>query len=337
MKVKKSEFIAVLQAVKPGIVTNDKGQLEQGASFVFLKKQIITYNEEISIRTHFDIGVEGAVKAEELFNILGKLKKDDLTIKQTEKELIIISGGTKVGLLLSTEIKLPIIQIPKTWQDLPDDFCEHVENAIPVTSSDFSRPILTCVHVGEDGIVEGSDSYRLYHGKCSDKIGVDFLIQNNAAQEMVKIQPTSFELTDEFVHFKTAENVIISIRLFADDKYPNTDRIIAMNSNMEEIEFPKTMSKIIDKSFVFAKRDHWVEEEVEISVAENVLTLHAKNDYGWLRERVKVRYDGELSFLISPKLLQSIIDETNFAKIDLSAFRLIFQGKNWVYVAMLKK
>ena len=188
----------------------------------------------------------------------------------------------------------------------------------------------------EDGRVEGSDSFRLYRGKCSEEIGETILLPNSSAQEMVKLEPTEYSSSGEWVHFRNGDGTIISCRTFKDDKFPVTDKILKMGKRIELV-LPKLILESIEKAQVFAKRDHWVDESVIINIEESKIFVEAQNDAGKFQDSLNMRYKGDpIGFMISPNLLKSILKETNIAELDDVANKIKFKGVNWEYVAMLK-
>ena len=188
--MKKQDLLKALETVKPGLAT--KEMIEQSTSFAFTNGRVTTYNDEISLSHPVpDLQIEGVVQAEELYQLLNRLKKDDVEISTKDNEIRITSGRTKAGLTLQEEITLPLEEIGETgkWKPLPEDFLHYVKLAMGACSRDMSRPVLTCVHVNEK-IVEGSDSFRIMKCELEEEVPAKtFLLPANSAAEVVKLKP----------------------------------------------------------------------------------------------------------------------------------------------------
>jgi len=93
MKIKKAELQKALELVKPGLA--GKELIEQSTSFAFMGNRVVTYNDEISMSVPLVEGfnLTGAVKAEELYKLLTKLKGDEITLELTENEIQITCGN----------------------------------------------------------------------------------------------------------------------------------------------------------------------------------------------------------------------------------------------------
>ena len=148
----KTDLQNALEIVKPGLA--NKEMIEQSTSFAFIDGRVVTYNDEISLSHPVEgLEIEGAIQAEQLYKLLSKIKQDEIEVTTENAEIIFQAGKMKAGLTLQQEIKLPLDEIskPGKWKTLPDDFVKYIRMAMQVCSQDMSRPVLTCVHVNEDG------------------------------------------------------------------------------------------------------------------------------------------------------------------------------------------
>ena len=91
MKINKETLKQALEIVKPGLA--NKEIMEQSTSFAFIDDKVVTYNDEICISHPVpDIGIKGVIKAEEMYNFLGKVKTEEITVTQEENEIVLKSG-----------------------------------------------------------------------------------------------------------------------------------------------------------------------------------------------------------------------------------------------------
>lgn len=337
MKINKQELVEALGIVKPGLA--NKEIIEQSTSFAFLGDKVITYNDEISISHPITgLDLQGAVQADNLYKFLGKIKDETLNFELKDNEILLKTGRAKAGLLLQAEIKLPLEEVSgkKQWIDLPKDFVKFMSFAMTSCSRDMSRPVLTCVHIDQSGIIEASDSYRITHCDLKEELQFNtFLLPAISAVEVVKINPTSISIGKGWVHFKAEDETIISCRII-NDKFPDTTPIL--NVKGTRLILPQTTNEILEKAMVFAKRDHILDEMVMITIHEKKLIINAKNETSWYEEDVNMNYNGEkIVFSITPYLLKSILSETKECTISNEITKIKFEGEGWQYVTLLRK
>ena len=333
--MKKQHLLTALETVKPGLAA--KEMIEQSTSFAFMNGRVVTYNDEISVSHPVkDLEIEGAIQAEELHKLLTRLKEDEIEVKIKGGELLLKSGKTEAGLTLQKEITLPLEEIGKTgkWKDLPEDFLSYVRRAMATCSNDMSRPVLTCVHVSKEGVIEGSDSFRITRCRLEEEMPVEeFLLPASAAIQVIRIKPTKIATGDGWIHFKTEEDTILSCRVF-EDEFPDTAPFLKVEGM--EIVLPKQIDEILDRAAVFAKRDHFLDEIVTITIGDNHILVSSKSDAGWFKEPARMRYsDKPITFSITPYLLQDILKETNVCV--MCEDRLKFEGAGWEHITTLRE
>jgi DNA polymerase III sliding clamp (beta) subunit (PCNA family) len=336
--MKKQELLNALAIVKPGLASQDK--IEQTTSFAFIDGFVVTYNDEISISHPVkDLNVSGAVKAEELYNLLSKLKKEDVEITtnagEESTELIITCGKVKASFIMYEEITLPLDEVFKKqskWKQLPENFLPAMKMAMYSCSKSNSTPILTCVHVNVEGFVEGCDNYRMVHYMLEDKMPVkSFLIPARSVQELIKLNPDKIAEGKGWVHFKNANETVISCRIF-EEEYTDTTPFLKING--ETLNLPKSINEIIDRASVFAKRTNVLEEEVIITLNNNSAKVESKSNAGSFEEVANIKYTkAPLSFAIIPNMLKDILNETQ--QCTFNGKLLKFEGENWIYVTLL--
>jgi DNA polymerase III sliding clamp (beta) subunit (PCNA family) len=332
--MKKTELLKALEIVKPGLSSKDI--IDQATSFAFIKGRVVTYNDEISISHPVPgLSISGAIRAEELYQLLKKLKQEEIDIAITGNEVILKSGKATAGLTLQQEITLPLEEITEKgkWHDLPDNFLKSIKASMSACTTEANKPILTCVHVNVEGFVEGSDGYRIVRYQLNGTLPVaTFLIPAGSVKEVLKLSPTEIAESEGWIHFRTKEDSVISCRLF-DDVFPDTASYLKVKG--ETLVFPKSMSDLIDRATVFAKGESEIDKEVSITLENNRIKLSSENGVGWFKEEANIRYDGEpITFLITPYLLKGILDETQECVFNDNALK--FVGEDWEYMTALR-
>ncbi len=330
--MKREDLLHALEIVKPGLAS--KEMIEQSTSFVFLKDRVCTYNDDIAI-SHpvpgLSLVLEGAIRAEELYKLLSKIKKDEIVIEQSETELVLKAGKAKAGLALQSEIKLPLedIEVQEKWKRVPEDLIPAIQFAVPSCSKDNTRPVLTCVYVTTDGRVEASDNYRITRYKIGD-MPSSFLLPAATAKDIVNYKIVKVAGGKGWIHFKTEEETILSCRIYK-GTFPDITDLLAVEG--QEFKFPKLLTDVLERAEIFAEQES-KDQMIKIIVRDNVMQVRAKNPVGWFIEEVKVTFDGEpFSFGINPNLLKSIAMQTRNCVIGKRCIK--FTADKWEHVVSL--
>jgi DNA polymerase III sliding clamp (beta) subunit (PCNA family) len=334
MKINKAELLAALEVVKPGIKNQET--VEQATAFAFINGRVVTYNDDISLSHPVaDLELEGAVQAKELYDILKKMKGEEIEFEEGESSIFFKSGRAKAGLNLQVEIRMPLEEIGEIegWKKLPEDFSHFLKFAMATCVKDLARPMLVGVHVREDGFMESSDNKRLTQCELGEGIPVpNFILPASSCKEVVKLNPTKIAAGDGWVHFKNKDKSQLSCRIL-EDTFPSVEKFFDFEGLV--INFPDNMIEVIDRANVFAQSDDSLQEEMEISLKKNRVTVRTKNDSGWFEESVKMEYTEEpFSFIIIPYLLRDILKEGSGCTVGEKMLQ--FEGAGWKYASVLK-
>lgn len=333
MNIKKSELLKALDTVKPGL--SNKEMIEQSTSFCFMNKNVVTYNDEISVSCPLDVDLEGAINATELYAFVNKIGGDEVEMSLNENnELVFKAGKSKAGLRVQSEVTLPLSEIGevKKFKKLPDGFLKALKFCMGSCSSDMSRPVLTCVHVNET-TVESSDGYRLANFTLSESIPVSkFLLPARICGTVIAFKPTKIAEGEGWIHFKNETNAILSCRVFSED-FPNTAPHLKVKG--AELEFPKETKAILEKAMIFSKKDSALDESIKVTFAKGKMEIRSESGTGWFEEKARTNYNGDaIVFDITPYLLKDILSDTN--KATFSDIKLLFAGENWKYLTLLR-
>jgi len=334
MKVNKEELRIALEIVKPALGSNET--VEQTTSFAFMNDKIVTYNNKISISHPINLNIEGAINAIELYQFISKISNEEVDLEWERDQIIIKAGRNKVGLVIESEIKLPIEEVGKIsqWKDLPEDFIEGLSFSLIACSNNESKPIITCIHIREDGFIESTDNHRAIQYKLRSSKGLQtVLIPGEYCKEVIKLNPTKIAYGEGWVHFKTKLDTIISCRTFK-ATFPDISKIIEVRG--ESIEMPQITNKLIDKAMIFTDTDiESNNKAIQIIIDNGVIIVKGKSSLGsWFEGRGRVKYNGKLiSFSIIPNLLKDILERTNSLVIGKN--KLKFESDNWIYITLL--
>lgn len=334
MKIDKKELKDALEKVKPGLA--NKEVIEQSTSFAFMGDRVVTYNDELSISHPVNnLEVVGAVKAQELYQFLDKVKQDTIDLQWEDNQVRITAGRSKAGLIMKKEVVLPIDEIGDVgrWKKCPEGLLAAMLFCRTSCSQDMSKPILTCVHVRKDGLIEASDSYRVIRYDIKEKVPVDsFLIPVSSVNKLSGYTITHIASGSGWIHFKTAEGTIISCRVF-EENYPDLEFIL----NFEGIpsRLPATMKDALERASVFVRSDFNFDSLITLEISEGHVTVTAESESGWFEEKLRIKYDGSpVVFKINPQfLIDMLVHEVHHCSFGTD--RVMFKGEQWLHVVAL--
>lgn len=345
MEIQKQSLLTALSTVRPGLASKDKGGLPQSTAFVFRDGRVQTYNDEVSVSCPVPEleELKGAVPAESLLGLLAKLPEDgelSLAVKEDGGEVLVQCGRIRAGLALQEEITLPLDQVSvgkkPRWQRLPEGFGEALRFTMYSCAKDLSLPILTCVHVRAEGLLEATDNFRV----------TSHLVPELTLKEDVLIPATSASLTNGqafgeifvgangWVHFRDKETgTIFSCRTMAGE-FPDLDKQAVLKVKGDPLTLPVSIGEMLDRVLVFSKRDFFLDERAEVTLTGKRLRIRAEGPDGWVEEEVNLRFKGRpCSFYVHPSFLRDMIPVTRSCIVGKD--RLKFEGKNWSHVVAL--
>lgn len=332
--MKKQDLLNVLEKVKPGLA--NKEMIEQSTSFAFIGDRVVTFNDEISISCQIkDLDITGAIKAEELYKFLSKAKTDDIDLTMQDNEILIKSGKAKVGITVQSEINLPLSELGELsgWKKLPEDFFSTLEIVRFCCSKDMSRPVLTCINVRKDGMMEACDSFRAIRFQMKGKMPVAFLLPASSANVLMGYPSTLIAISPGWVHFADQERTIMfSCRIYS-DAYKD----LSANFNLLEsidFTFPAESLEILDRAQIFAKGDIFLDQQVDIAVEGRRLFFRVKKAGSWFEEWAKIEAVQPFATSVHPQFLRDILKLTRVCEI-VPGQKMKFTGENWQHIAAL--
>jgi DNA polymerase III sliding clamp (beta) subunit (PCNA family) len=329
MKVSRAEFQAKLNLLRPGLA--DKEIISQSASFAFHTNRIYTYNDMVAVSVPFESDLEGAVPGESLIQLLDKMTQESITVNMTDDQFTVQAQNVSAGLRIEKEISLPVdeLEIPTEWKKLPADFTTALRFCMFSTSSDTSKPVLTCIHI-ENNYVESCDNYRATRYFVPEKGMANLLIPSSSANALLKYKPQKYGVTEGWVHFE-AEGVVFSCRTYAEE-YPDVGRLFAVKG--KKLSLPEGIGTALERASIFTSMRKAVDETATLSMGDGVLVIIGMGDGGWYKEKLKVDYHEEpIKFCVNPHFLKEAIPLTR--EITLGTGALVLAGDCFKHVVSL--
>lgn len=328
MRVKREQLLHRLHQVSAGLASREI--LEQSASFVFNDGKIYTFNDEILCIADYDCGMKGAVHAQQLVNLLGKLTDDEVEIEAKDGEFLVTGKKSRAGIRTNHEILLPVdsVERPESWSSLPADFNDSLEVVQGSASKDDLHFNLTCIHLTPNH-VEACDGYQLTRYKLETGLDSECLIKRDSAKSLIGLGVNKVSEGKNWIHFRS-DDLQISCRRWMQE-YMNLDDLI--NFTGKPTTLPGGLAEAVEKAEIFSV-DNANENQVLVRIKGGKLSLKGEGAHGWYEQREKISYDGDpIEFMIPPKLLSEITKRTN--DCEITGQRLKIDAGKFVFVACL--
>lgn len=320
MKINRADLLARLESVAPGL--SPRETIEQSSCFVFRGGQAITFNEEIACSRELDLGLEGAVTAEKVLKLLGKLTEETVDVTAADGELIVAGVRRRAGLRLDAEIALPVdsIEPPAEWRKLPDGFAEALRVCERCTGRDENRFYLTCVNVAPRW-VEASDNQQVVRFRMRTGVETASLIRRESVRHVAEMGAVEFSETPTWLHFRNAEGLVLSCRRYVED-FPSEEITKYLKTGGTPVSLPKGLAEAADRAQDFSS-DNAVTDAVTVELKAGRVRVTGAGASGWYKEEGKAGYQGEpLKFLISPAVLMKVTREHNEFLVGPSTLRV---------------
>jgi len=318
MKISKTEFLAVLQSLKPGIAK--KEIVEQFTSFIFTEGLVFSFNDDIAVQHPIDCDIVGSINAEKLAAFMGKVSDESIEAHVVDNEVVFKCGKVTSGFKLIDNIndmiaRLEGIGYPETWYPIPTDFIQGVSFCLFSASRDATRPVLTCLNFDKDR-VESSDGNRFTIYKFDHILEKRLLIPAIHLRSLTSYEITEYGVTNGWVHFKMANEAVFSCRTF-EPAFPDLSKFDVVEG--PKIKIPPILSEVVDRAKIFTSSEFDQDKYTTITIDGNRMFIEGRDSHGWLKERVTldVTLDTPITFRIQPDFLieiSKILDEMIIGK-----------------------
>ena len=339
MKVDRIELRNKLAALRPGLAKREF--VQQSCHFIFLKNEIVSFNDKIAIMVPFESEEEFSVKGEEFFRLIDGMKGETLTLTIEKGKVKLRSQDTTSTMATISEDQNTLPKVIEELKEkmtgyklLPKDFLEGISLCSFSTSADLSRGVLACVAVDGDSCYS-LDSNRSSMYKMKTKMRDSFFIVGREAVELVKFPVTSYCTDGKWCHFKTKEDVTFSCLLMTGE-FP-IKKMIPVFEKMKElpcIELPSELKTVVENVTVLAADDITRSgKAVYISMADNEITVKASNDLGRVEKKLACDYEGdEINMIINSNLLSQILSRATSLSKDKDM--LHFKAESFQHILM---
>lgn len=284
MLVDTKSFREALEVTKFGLA--QRAIIESTDAYGFCDGRIYTFNDDIAINHWSPFNnVNADINAKSLQSILKDLSDPHVDVYCSDFTFHIDGKLTSASLPASQtsyireyfmELAIPSVD-SDIWKSVSTDLGPQARKAIATVSTNMARPILNCLHWSNDAM-ESTDNYsvtRCTLASAHPEVK-SILIPNESASVLLKFDPTAFVCTGDWLHFKTKQKAIVSIRTF-EGVFPDLSKCLSRKPR-KFIEFPPNFLAILKRVSKFAADGCYLgsTKEAKISIDKGALTVQVR-------------------------------------------------------------
>lgn len=311
----RKKLLEVLKKVKPGIA--DKAIVESMMYFYFSGKEVVTYNDKISVLHPLKTDFQLFVQAEKLYKIVSLAKATTLKMTEKENSLNIRTSTINVDLttILDEEITERINLISKSisgvkWKKLPSNFLESASMCAFAASKLDAEQIMSCLYFNEKECM-ATDNDRFAIAPIEGKIDTMFF-KASQITNLRDINPDKYVVTKAWVHFKNEEGCIFSIRRI-EGTFPEELKD-AFDFDGTTVTLSENILEGTDLASIFVDS---MEPTITIRITKGMCIVSVTSDGGGSKHRSKVDYDGtDIVFTLNPEFLKEMLKHSTTIVID---------------------
>lgn len=327
MRLNRLDTLAILESVSPGLATRES--IPQSTCVVFSGGRVWTFNDEVACSCKTKIALEGAIKAKTLLDLLSRMTEDEIDVFEQEGELIVRGKSKQAGIAMEADVLLPIdaVEQPESWAPLPSEFADAVAVVHSCASTEASQFVLTCVHVHPEWL-EACDRFQMARYPLKTGVDTPILVRSEALKNVVNSGVTEVAETENWIHFRNPEGLVLSCRRYLDD-YRDLSQYLTMDGT-SPVTLPGGLEEVVSRCQLFSK-DSADGNSLKVDLRKDMIVIEGRGPSGWYKERQKVTFGGEpLQFCISPILLLEVGKKA--AQCGASEGKLCIDAGSYLYV-----
>lgn len=274
MQINRKEFVNKLVQASVGLSKTEV--LEQSNSFIFAHEDIVTFNDELMVRSPFQLGILGAVPANDLLKMLNKFPDDMIDFSIDGTEIRIKGKRKRAGLHYDEEIRLPVntVERPTVWTAINPEVLAMLQRAAMTCGDDQTQFLTTCVHVTSD-IIEGCDNWRLFRATLLTGFPEEVLIPASALRSLKGFPIEELAIGDGWCFFRTKDGVELSVRCSHEPYRLSVDKILEMEHGVELL-LPSTLPEILTRASVMMGTGY--DALVSVTLEPGMMRLRARKE-----------------------------------------------------------
>ena len=264
MTIQKKTLLESLKNALPGVESGNV--VIQGAdTFAFHDGKIFSYNDAISVTVPIDSeglvteSIEGVVHADEFFKVISKFPGDEISLEVSDdgKSWNLKCGKAKAQMTLidfDFNVRLKgVTPDENSWIEVTEELFAGIGGC----KMSVNKTPLSGVYVSGKYIVS-SDGYQINRFEMKENDLPTFWISDSSVMELMKIKGfNALQIQDSWVHFKTEDGTVFSIKTLNKDKFPfeKINQILETSNFSDDdlhANFPAELFNAIDRAGSFS-------------------------------------------------------------------------------------
>ena len=353
--MKKADLLTAMKAVMLGI---DKSSAIGSDFLLFDENWIRSFKEDISVSFPLETGIRTAVRAEELYKILGKLSTDDVEVTLLEDGKLSVKSGKTIIKMNPLQKEQTDTSLEKAWAVQTDDlewfflpkgFQEGLELCSFSAGTGPALGVMAGVHFNGDKAIS-TDNFRISVYAMEEAVPKSFTIPTRVVESLIRlgISFESISLSKAWVHFSNKEGAIFSARILAGE-YPS-EKILGLFKTMKfdlnqvAMEFPKGLEAPLERAKILAgaEAEGWESlSQIVLSYSDGNLNVQASKEAGEIIDQVswpENHIEEGIELKVQPDFFKKILGITRQFRMSPTKKSLLFSSEKFkhIMVATLK-
>ena len=240
---------------------------------------ITVSNNNATIITKFETGIQALIPFKQLNDIVNKLNADELDLTITDNQAVIKCGRSRYALNLGDFNEFPNYSVLNIGNELKinsNAFKRCISKINFACGKDERRPILTGINFNENNAVS-TDAFKLARYDVS--FGLNCTIASNDISNLINILNTEEVIVRNNNNIASFEfgDTIYQTRLL-DGNYPDTSRLIVSEFVIKCEVNRNELIEAIDRANIFNNEEY---NTIKLSIGVDTLTINsASNQVG---------------------------------------------------------
>jgi hypothetical protein len=316
VRVNREALLRALEDVAVG--TSKKEVVEQASCVAFQSGRVWAFNGEILVSAELEFPLEGAVGAEALRGVVGKLPDGelDVVVGDDGANVQFRGDGRRLVCPYQAEIHLPIQTVPQAdeWRPVPDGFLDALDTAYQCTGQDRENGfVLTCVSITPEW-VEACDAFQAVR-VLGGLPGAPVLMTRDGARAVARAAVDEYSMGDGWCHFRASGGRLeFACRLY-NDTYPDLGTAVQRPDTSPSLTLGPSLGEVVERAVVVLDEGG----QIGVALRPGGMRLTAQGPGGMYEELKRVAYTGPaVSFQIGPGLLEELCKRSGEVLVDVS-------------------
>lgn len=338
--MKTNDLKEALKKVMPAIAKDN--EITGSNCVIISNEDMMTFNDTMGISCLIpDTQIQCAVIARDFYKVILTIKDPELSLEVKDNKLIVKSETTEAEFAVypfETVMNVvdSILVDDMTSAPLPSDFIDGINLCHETVTEDYAQNLsLFALKVTNDCMYSASP-FKLCKYLMNNSINTTFLIPKSVLKPLMKFQPLSFSIANNWIIFENGENDFLFSRMIEGD-FPDVEEIIKQfPSDSNTVELPEDLKPTLKRLIEVHDAKEEYNKHIIVSIKDGCLSLSFQKESMNVKQKLSIaQKDVETTMSISAVFLHSILEIMNTMAVSDKMVR--FQNDNFTHLIMLGK